>query len=177
MIGERFVGANLGNLVELPRDAQEAIVKWMKGKKHFLVYCGSAGIGKTHLCAALFEWMEINFKCWRFWEERELFRRVRSFISQSKGGDYLDCLKNLIDDEAIVLNDVGSQSVNDFREDLFFDTIDLRYNSMLPTIITSNFTVSEFRKTFHPRICSRLFAKENTVIERRDCQDLREQGY
>lgn len=175
-MGERFEGASLANLIEFPREGQEALQKWMKAKKHFLIYLGGTGIGKTHLCSALVPWMMTNFKTWRYWEERELLRRVRASMSEFKG-DFLDSLKHFIDDDVVILNDVASQAVNDFREDLFFDFIDDRYNSRKPTIITSNLTVKDFKKTYHARICSRLFSSENTVIERVDCQDLRQKGY
>jgi DNA replication protein DnaC len=92
-------------------------------------------------------------------------------------GDYLEALKLLIDDEFIILDDVGSTGLNQWREEVLFDAVDERYNTMMPTLITSNFSVAEFKKLYHPRICSRLFATENTIIEILDGVDLRTQGH
>ena len=72
----------------------------------------------------------------------------------------------------IFLDDVGS-SINpkhftkkdlEWRREIFFSFLDQRYNCMKPTIITSNFSKEEFEEVYSERICSRLFASENTII-------------
>jgi len=97
---------------------------------------------------------------------------LRSSIEDFKG-DYLEALKLLIDDDFVMIDDIGSTGLNDWRKEVIFDAIDERYNNMLPTVITSNFSRHEFERNFHPRLSSRLFAAENTIIEILDGQDLR----
>ncbi len=91
-------------------------------------------------------------------------------------GDYLEALKWLIDDDFVMIDDIGSTGLNEWRKEIIFDAIDERYNSMKPTIITSNFSVREFKYYFHERVSSRLFAKENCVIEILDGDDRRSEG-
>lgn len=92
----------------------------------------------------------------------------------SMKGDYLDMLKYMIDGEFLIIDDVGSSTkITEWREEILFAIIDERYNSMKPTIVTSNFTQKEFLEKYHPRIHSRLFSKENTVIEVLDGIDFR----
>lgn len=91
-------------------------------------------------------------------------------------GDYLEALKWLIDDELVILDDVGSTGIREWREEVLFDLLDGRYNSMLPTVITSNFTQADFKKLYHPRIYDRIFASENIIIEIPDGESLRQQG-
>lgn len=155
--------------------AQTQISNFLKEPKNILIYCGNPGIGKTYFCAALTNWAFETFDNFRYWNESELLKRVRSSMSDFKG-DYLECLKLLIDDQLIILDDVGSTGTNEWREEILFDLIDERYNSMRPTVITSNFSVQEFKNKFHERICSRLFAKENTIIEILDGEDQRSLG-
>lgn len=147
----------------------------MTKKKNFLVYCGSPGIGKTYLCAALIEFALLNFDSFRYWKEQDLLTRVRASIEEYKG-DYLDTLKQLLDDDLIFIDDIGSSGVNQWREEIFFAAIDQRYNSMKPTVITSNFTVEQMKKIYHPRVSSRLFSHDSIVIEILDGVDLRSQG-
>lgn len=147
----------------------------MKKPKNFLIFCGNPGIGKTYFCAALIWWAEQTFDSWRYWDESEILKKVRSSMDNIKG-DYLESLKLLVDDQLIIFDDVGSTGINEWREEVFFDIIDERYNTMLPTVITSNFSVADFKKVYHPRICSRLFASENTVIEILEGEDLRTIG-
>lgn len=81
-------------------------------------------------------------------------------------GDYLESLKYMIDDEFLMIDDIGSSvKTNEWREEILFALIDARYNSMKPTLITSNFTQQDFLSKYHSRIHSRLFSNENTIIE------------
>jgi DNA replication protein DnaC len=154
---------------------QEKIYKFLEAPKHFLLYCGNPGIGKTHFCASLTAWAMKNFTSWRYWDESQLLKRVRSSMEDFKG-DYLQTLKLLIDDPLIIIDDIGSTGLNEWREEIFFDLLDERYNTMEPTVLTSNFSVAEFKKLYHPRICSRLFSAENTIVEILDGVDMRTLG-
>ncbi len=147
------------------------ILDWINNPKNFLVYLGNPGIGKTFLCAALIPWAMKKFISFRYFNDRNLLTKVRESIDT--GGDCLRELQLLLDDPLVIIDDLGSSGLNDWRKDILFETIDLRYNSMKPTVITSNFTKDEFTKHFHPRFCSRLFAKENTIIELDKAPDLR----
>ena len=137
----------------------------MKKMKHFLIYCGNPGIGKTYFCAALSEWAEKNFASWRYWKEADLLKRVRSSIDDYKNSDYLDALSYLIDDDLLMIDDIGSTGLNDWRREIIFALIDSRYNTMKPTILTSNFCRQQFEENFHERVVSRLYDKDNIIIE------------
>lgn len=145
----------------------------MNSPKHMLVYLGNPGIGKTYLCAAMFQFALEDFQSFRYHTERDLMKRIRETI-QSGQGDYLKELKYLTDDPLVFLDDVGSEKITEHRNDVLFEFIDQRYNCMSPTVITSNFSVKEFKELYHPRLCSRLFSKENTIIEILRGVDLRQ---
>lgn len=156
----------------------------MKKPQNMLIYHGTAGIGKTYLCAALTDWCFETFSDFCYWKEEELLRDLRVGISEGKG-DYLLNLKFKTDKQLVILDDVGS-GINpekissrdlEFRREVFYSFLDFRYNSMLPTIITSNFLKKDFETVYSKRIMSRLFASENTDIEIIDGQDKRMLGY
>lgn len=155
-----------------PQNASK-VGDFLRGRKDFLIYCGNPGIGKTYFCAALLENALQNFSSVRYWNESELLKRVRSSMEEVKG-DYLESLKLFIDDDFVMIDDIGSTGLNEWRKEIIFDAIDERYNSMKPTVITSNFSVKEFKEYFHERVSSRLFAKDNYIIEILDGQDLRQ---
>ena len=46
-----------------------------------------------------------------------------------------------------------------------FQFIDKRYNSTKPTVITTNFSVSQLGEITNQRIASRINAKENLILE------------
>lgn len=170
---ERYVGASLSQMKWGKVDMAK-LDAFMKEKKNFLVILGSPGTSKTYLCSALSEWILENFQTYRYWMEGCLFERLKRGFESHEGSPKV--LEYLVDDELIILDDVGSNSWTEWKEDMFFDLINMRYNSMMPTIITSNLTRKQFYDTYQPRVTSRLFAKENTVIELKDAQDFRELG-
>lgn len=137
-----------------------------------LLFHGSPGIGKTYFCAGLIEYAVRKFPHeFRYFSERELFTRLRTCISEGHG-DYLWELGRLTDSYFLILDDVGSninpQHVSykdhEWKREIFFSFLDIRYNLQMPTVITSNFTKEDFKEIYSERICSRLFAKENTII-------------
>lgn len=172
--GRRYVGASMAK-VTFNEYIDKKIVEYMDKPRNFLVFLGNPGIGKTYFLAALVPWALSKFNCFRYYKEADLLKRLRTAVGENHG-DYLEALKYLIDDDLIMLDDMGSQGLNDWREEVIFDAIDQRYNSTLPTILTSNFTKEEFHKNYHERIASRVFAKENTVISIFDNYDLRKEG-
>lgn len=92
------------------------------------------------------------------------------------GGDYLDTVKYLVNHDFLILDDIGSSGFNEWRTEVLFDTIDQRYESRKPTVFTSNLTREELTKGLGSRGASRLFAKENLIIELHDKQDQRKEG-
>lgn len=151
------------------------IAEFMNRKKDFLVYHGNHGIGKTFLCSALLEWALLNFSSFRYWKEADLNKRVRDAIDKYSSGDYLDELKYCIDDDLLMIDDIGSQDLTQFRKDNLFYVIDERYSSRKPTIIISNLSRKQFEREFPGRFISRLFAKDNIIIDLDDGVDLRQE--
>lgn len=140
-----------------------------------LVLLGPPGTGKTYLCAALIEALYdsvISRGSFRAYKEDNLLKRLRESIADGHG-DYMQHLQYLIDDYLIVLDDMGCSGHTQWREEVFTGAISYRYESRLPTVITTNLTVQEIREKYHARIESRLFASENTIINLKGMVDLR----
>jgi len=109
----------------------------------------------------------------RYWNERDFLSRLRAVISGEKG-DYLKEMDYILDDQFIMFDDIGSSGVNEWRQEVLFEMIDRRYRSELPTVITSNLTKSEIYEKLGTRSASRMFAKENLIIELHNGQDVRQ---
>jgi DNA replication protein DnaC len=73
-----------------------------------------------------------------------------------------------------MIDDIGSSGMNDWRREVLFDAIDQRYESTLPTVFTSNLSRKELSDSLGNRAASRLFAKENLIIEMHDQIDRRQ---
>jgi DNA replication protein DnaC len=156
----------------------------MKNPKHMLVLNGSSGLGKTHVCASMAEWALKRFSTIRVHNEENLLSRLRKGIRDDEG-DYRELLRLMTDDDFVILNDVGSWHTPDkidnrnleWKREVLFAFLEDRYNSMKPTVITSNLSKEQFKTVYSERIASRLFASENTIVSIfDDSLDLRKQG-
>lgn len=145
----------------------------MNHPKHFLLFTGSPGVGKTYFCAAVLEWIFGRFPSFRYWNERELLQRIRTSISQDLQGDYIKELGYILDDYFLIIDDMGSCGLNDWRREVWLEIIDTRYESHKPTIITSNYTNEQIKQHLGERSHSRLMSTENTFINMHGCDDLR----
>jgi DNA replication protein DnaC len=143
---------------------------WIKSGKNMLIYLGNPGSGKTYLCAALIKYCWPRFESVRFWRESHFMARLGK--SMNEGMSARAEVPFMIDDEFLIYDDLGSagedKTGSTFKSDIIFDIIDTRYNSMKPTVITTNLTVEEMKDRYAPRTLSRLFARENCLIEIRD---------
>lgn len=136
-----------------------------------MVYVGNPGCGKTYFCAALMNHsLESNvFSSKRYWNERQLLSKIREDMEY---GSYQEILRYIIDDELLILDDLGSGGFGEWGRNVLFDLIDIRYSSCLPTVVTTNLTEGAIKTEFGERMASRLFADDNTIIEVRG-HDLR----
>ena len=148
---------------------------FLENPKNFLVFLGNPGIGKTYFCAALIPWAITKFNSIRAWHEDRLLQTLRDHIAEGHG-DYFKYLNLMIDDDLVIVDDLGCNKPNEWREEVLFEMIDVRYNSMLPTVFTSNLSKGNFLEKYHGRVASRLFSSENIIIELHDGEDLRQQG-
>lgn len=116
-----------------------------------------------------------NFATYRIYDEYTLLEKVRQSIAQYAYSDYTTSLKLLLDDELVIINDLGSCAVNEWREEVLFTALDMRYNSMKPTILTTNLSKEDFKEIYHSRVVSRIFAKDNIILELDEAIDWRQQ--
>lgn len=153
----------------------------METPRGFLVWTGAPGTGKTHFCAAMIEWLVTNSQIdepdrkvehWRYYKEGDLLKRVKEGIEYN--WDSRAMLSELLDDYFIIIDDLGSNAHNEWREDRLFDAIDNRHESLKPTIITTNLTKNQIASVYHPRLADRLFDKSNCIIDTHDQESYRQ---
>lgn len=159
----RYSSATLSDS-KLPIEDQKKVSQWMKFGTGFLVYLGAPGCGKTHFCHAIFNDSEKieRYKYKRLWKESDFFSRLRSSLSL---GDYNSEMKFMVDDDLVIYDDLGSVGHNEWRNEVIFSFIDFRYQYAKPTVITSNLPENEILNKIGSRVHSRLFAKENTILD------------
>lgn len=90
-------------------------------------------------------------------------------------GDYHFLLKTLVDDDILYFDDLGSTGVGptDWRKEMIYSLVDMRYETCKPTIITTNLTRQEISNIYAPRVADRIFAKSNTIADTHDQESRR----
>lgn len=175
MFGRRFVGACLSN-VQLKADQNEKMSNWVNNPQNFLVVLGPPGVGKTYICSAMIELAMNKFHSYRVWNERQLLSAVRQTISDDNAIDFHKAMEYFIDDEFIIIDDVGSTGQTEWREEMLMALVDIRYAGRKATVFTSNLSVSDFYRRYEKRICSRIFATNNTILDLDGAIDHRSEG-
>ncbi len=139
-----------------------------------LLLVGGSGIGKTHLSTAIARrviergydvlynsavGMLSDFEALRF----------GTGMAEGDGANvsrYTEC-------DLLILDDLGTEVVNQFSLSCLYHVVNTRLNKDLPTIISSNLTPVEISKTYTDRIASRLFGEYRILLFRG--KDVRQQ--
>ena len=139
-----------------------------------LLLVGGSGIGKTHISTAIARrviergydvlynsavGMLSDFETLRF----------GTGVAQgdtSNVARYTEC-------DLLILDDLGTEVVNQFSLSCLYHVVNTRLNQELPTIISTNLPPAEISKIYTDRIASRLFGEYNILLFRG--RDIRQQ--
>lgn len=90
-------------------------------------------------------------------------------------GDYRNEIEYQCDHHFFMLDDIGStgKGSTDWRKEVIFEVVNLRYESQNPTVFSTNYNEKEIKESLGERTHSRLFAKENMIIDMFEYPDLR----
>lgn len=153
-----FVHAKLS---DFSNDVNEQVHRALDSGRGLYIH-GSAGVGKTHLAAAVLRSIFVDL----------LVNKRRPFLRMKHVGDLLLEIKacyrsqgTTTDEEMIdrystldylVLDDLGVSQASEWVVQTLDTIIDRRYRERKVTVFTSNFTVAEIGNRFDDRIASRI---------------------
>lgn len=131
------------------REARDRCVGVADGRYWCALLAGTPGNGKTHLAiAAMNRYGLLRSMFWKVPEYLAWLRRM-----SIENGHSLDALTRPYreDDILLVFDDLGVEKASDWVGEQLYRVLDARYESRLPTIITTN----HGSKDIDPRIISR----------------------
>jgi DNA replication protein DnaC len=146
----------------------KSAVKKFDLKQSYYIY-GGVGTGKTDLAAALLREILLNVDpeaddFGHFYIPRSsavfvsapaMFLSIRSIASGNETSE-LDIVKKYAETRVLILDDLGTEKLSDWVMQTLYVIINKRYENVLQTIITSNFTLQEIKDNFHEGIASRI---------------------
>lgn len=131
-------------------------MEWLFNPTDGLFITGPCGTGKTHLAAGIVRQFTLKGtgvvlkRCADFHREvREMFR-ADSTVCESA------LMSPLEKTRFLVLDDLAAGSLSDCERRYTLELLDVRLNSLRPTIVTSNWSLQEISERMDDRIASRL---------------------
>ena len=163
-IGKRFLDKTFSNYIGNNK-AKEICQQWAKNYKENLIsgkglfLTGSVGTGKTHLIAAIIDYIarikkRTNLNWIIYSTATSLLNEIRVSYNENK---FENTINNFKKCDLLIIDDLGAEKTTDWVLDIFFEIIDFRYSEMKPVIIATNLTDTEIKQKLDERIMSRIY--------------------
>ncbi len=134
-----------------------------KNPEGWLVFMGETGCGKTHLAAAIVNHRYELGKPALFVVVPDFLDHLRSAFSPDSKVSYDQLFESVKTAPLLVLDDFGEQSTNPWVKEKLYQLINYRYNSRLPTVVTTRLTLDEITEKVDESISSRLMDRNMSV--------------
>ncbi|MCS7170937.1 MAG: ATP-binding protein [Aquificaceae bacterium] len=145
-IPPRFLGADLDNYRAVSPSQKRALEACLYYVHSFepqegkgLTLVGPPQMGKTHLAVAVLKGV-YKLKKVRgfFFDTKDLFYRLQSYAGSNRYHKLMNLLLNI---PLLVLDDLGSERLSDWRVETLSHIISHRYNFFKSTLITTNYNL------------------------------------
>lgn len=153
--------------------AYEVCLAYAENPDGWLLLTGSFGSGKTHLAAAVANFVAAGHVMFpMFSVVPDLLDYLRAAFAPDQGSTYDNRFNEIRNASLLVLDDLGTENATPWATEKLFQIINYRYNQRRPTIITTNRDLDRM----DPRIASRI--KDSAIcahiyIDARDYRERR----
>ncbi|MDH7487426.1 MAG: ATP-binding protein [Anaerolineae bacterium] len=134
------------------RHAYELARAFAAEPKGWLFFLGGYGCGKTHLAAAIANARIAQGQTVLFVVVPDLLDYLRATFAPGSPASFDERFQALREAPLLILDDLGAHSSTSWAQEKLYQLLNHRYNSRLPTVITSNHRLEEM----DPRLRSRL---------------------
>ena len=131
----------------------------VKNVKKGLFFCGPVGSGKTFLASCIARELVISNQDVLFVVVPDFLDSLRFTFDKGEDGitekELMDVVWNT---PVLILDDLGAHNYTQWTLNKIYSLLNYRLNQRLPTVITSNLTLSELENMLGDRTCSRIIA-------------------
>ena len=129
-----------------------------------LLLMGKTGVGKTHISTAVAKnVIEAGYNV--------LYDSAQNIVSdfeadrfKSGYGPYEPKAEKYLECDLLIIDDLGTEFINQFTISCLYNLINTRQNRALPTVVSTNLTTEELISKYEGRISSRLLGAGVTVL-------------
>ena len=118
----------------------------------WLFFTGGYGCGKTHLAAAIANRRLQNGQQAIFVVAPDLLDHLRTTFGPDSEASYDELFDEVRRTELLVLDDLGAHSATPWAQEKLFQILNHRYNSRLPTVLTTNQRMEELDQRLRSRL-------------------------
>ncbi len=156
-LGKRFFERTFDTFKVNPENEQafDACYAIANGtRKQGIILKGSQGIGKTHLAAAVINWLADRGRKVSFENMVKLIKKVQD--SFNTGTESV--IKRFLDCDVLVLDDLGAEAVKNegWLKSLLYEILNTAYEDEKTVIITTNLDNLSMTERYGDRITSRI---------------------
>jgi len=140
---------------EIPQEIKSLKTDCLKN----IIITGNNGTGKTHLIVAFAHKLIIEAAMpIKFINSAELFFEIKKTF-QNDTETTADDLINLYSGYPIlIIDDLGAERISEWVREVLYLIINRRYENVVPTLITTNYSTKGLYDNFDKKIASRLLA-------------------
>ncbi|MDD5039171.1 MAG: ATP-binding protein, partial [Dehalococcoidales bacterium] len=131
--------------------AFELALDFAKSPDGWRVFQGVNGCGKTHLAAAIVNYRYRNKQPALFIVVPDFLDHLRSTFSPESKISYDHYFESVKSAPLLVLDDFGEQTTTPWAQEKLYQVINHRYNSRLPTVITTSCSTDEIESSIRSR--------------------------
>ena len=172
---DKFVPDGYGLTEERRRNlrlAYESALAFADTPKGWLILLGGYGCGKTHLAAAIANYVIQHHQTVLFVVVPDLLDHLRATYSPQSTVTYDQRFEEIRTASLLILDDLGAQSATPWAQEKLFQLFNYRYNAQLPTVVTSNHELEDI----DVRIRSRIIDPDLSQIIKIMAPDFRQSG-
>ncbi|MFQ5924684.1 MAG: ATP-binding protein [Dehalococcoidia bacterium] len=118
----------------------------------WLVLWGVSGCGKTHLAAAIANHCILKGRPALFIVVADLLDHLRATFSPQSEISYDELFDQVRNAPVLILDDLGTQTTTPWAKEKLYQIINHRYNTRLPTVITTNTPLEELDERLYTRL-------------------------